>query len=52
MILESYAQQMGMRRVLVFLQNYGISPNLAMRIAKYYGEKIWWSWFGKTLTAW
>ena len=38
MILESYAQQMGMRRVLVFLQNYGISPNLAMRIAKYYGE--------------
>ena len=38
MILESYAQQMGMRRVLVFLQNYGISPNLAMHIAKYYGE--------------
>lgn len=38
MIIESYAQQMSMRRVLVFLQNYGISPNLAMKIAKYYGE--------------
>lgn len=38
MILESYLQQMGMRRALVFLQNYGISPNLAMKIAKYYGE--------------
>jgi len=39
MILESYAQQMSMRRVLVFLQNYGLSPNLAMKIAKYYGEE-------------
>lgn len=38
MILESYTQQMSMRRVLVFLQNYGLSPNLAMKIAKYYGE--------------
>ncbi len=38
MIMESYIQQMGMRRALVFLQNYGISPNLAMKIAKYYGE--------------
>ncbi len=38
MIMESYIQQMGMRRVLVFLQNYGIGPSLAMRIAKYYGE--------------
>lgn len=38
MIIESYVQQMGMRRILVFLQNYGISPNLAMKIAKYYGE--------------
>ena len=38
MIAESYLQQMSMRRVLVFLQNYGISPNLAMKIAKYYGE--------------
>ncbi|MEG2251994.1 MAG: ATP-dependent RecD-like DNA helicase [Clostridia bacterium] len=38
MIMESYAEQMNMRRVLVFLQEYGISPNLAMKIAKYYGE--------------
>ncbi|MEG0640784.1 MAG: ATP-dependent RecD-like DNA helicase [Clostridia bacterium] len=38
MIIESYMQQMSMRRVLVFLQNYGLSPNLAMKIAKYYGE--------------
>jgi len=38
MIIESYTEQMGMRRVMVFLQNYGISPNLAMRIGKYYGE--------------
>ena len=38
MIIESYVQRMGMRRTLVFLQNYGLSPNLAMKIAKYYGE--------------
>lgn len=38
MITESYTQQMGMRRVMVFLQNYGLSPNLSMKIAKYYGE--------------
>lgn len=38
MIIESYVQQMGMRRILVFLQNYGLSPNLAMKIARYYGE--------------
>ena len=38
MIIESYVQQMGMRRILVFLQNFGLSPNLAMKIAKYYGE--------------
>ena len=35
MIIESYMQQMGMRRILVFLQNYGLSPNLAMKTAKY-----------------
>lgn len=38
MIAESYLQQMGLRRALVFLQNDGLSPNLAMKIAKYYGE--------------
>ncbi len=38
MIIESYREQTAARRTLVFLQNYGISPNLAMKIAKYYGE--------------
>ena len=38
MILESYTEQMGMRRVMLFLQNYGLSPNLATKITKYYGE--------------
>ena len=38
MILESYREQTSMRRVLLFLQNYGMSPNLSMKIAKYYGE--------------
>ncbi len=38
MILESYTEQMSMRRVMLFLQNYGLSPNLSTKIAKYYGE--------------
>lgn len=38
MILESFAEQMSVRRVMLFLQNYGLSPNLATKIAKYYGE--------------
>ncbi len=38
MILESYAGQVSARRVMLFLQNYGISPNLATKITKYYGE--------------
>ena len=38
MIVESIRQQMGMRKVLLFLQQQGISPNLSMKIAKYYGE--------------
>jgi len=38
MILESYVEQMSMRRVMLFLQNYGISPNLSTKITKYYGE--------------
>ena len=38
MIIESYQEQATMRRTLVFLQKYGISPNLSMKIAKYYGE--------------
>ncbi|MDD3214343.1 MAG: ATP-dependent RecD-like DNA helicase, partial [Eubacteriales bacterium] len=38
MMLESFAEQMSMRRVLLFLQNYGLSPALSTRIAKFYGE--------------
>ena len=38
MILQSYAEQVGLRRALVFLQNHGMSPGLAMRVARYYGE--------------
>ena len=29
MIIESYTEQMSMRRVMLFLQNYGLSPNLS-----------------------
>ena len=38
MILESYAEQDSMRRVMIFLQNYGLSPNLSNKITKFYGE--------------
>ena len=38
MIMESYTEQMSMRRVMLFLQNYGLSPNLATKITKFYGE--------------
>jgi len=38
MIIESYTEQMSMRRVLLFLQNYGLSPNLSTKITRYYGE--------------
>ena len=38
MILESYCEQMSARRVMLFLQNYGLSPNLSTKITKYYGE--------------
>lgn len=38
MIMESFTEQMSMRRVLLFLQNYGLSPAMSTRIAKFYGE--------------
>jgi exodeoxyribonuclease V alpha subunit len=38
MILESYQEQVSMRRAMLFLQNYGIGPNLSTKIAKTYGE--------------
>ena len=37
MIIESYTAQVGLRRVMIFLQNYGISANLSTKIAKRYG---------------
>ena len=38
MIAESYAEQNGMRNTLLFLQGYGISPSLSMRIYRVYGD--------------
>ena len=37
MILESYTAQVSLRRVMIFLQGYGISANLSTKIAKRYG---------------
>ena len=37
MIIESYTAQVSLRRVMIFLQNYGISANLSTKIAKRYG---------------
>lgn len=39
MIAESFAQHSGMREAMVFLQSYGISPSLSMKIYKQYGER-------------
>jgi len=37
-IVESYAAQKGLRDVMVFLSQYGVSPSLAGRIYKAYGS--------------
>ena len=39
MIAVSFAEQYGVRKNMIFLQSYGISPALAMKIAKAYGER-------------
>ena len=39
MIAESYLEQQSTRRAMVFLQSYGISPALAVRISRYYGDR-------------
>lgn len=39
MIAESYAEQHQMREAMVFLQAYGITPSLSMKIYKQYGER-------------
>lgn len=40
MIQESYAEQAQQREAMVFLQSYGITPNLAVKIFKQYGENV------------
>ncbi len=39
MIAESYTAQVSTRRVMIFLQNYGITSGLAGKIAKRYGSE-------------
>ena len=39
MIAESFLEQQSTRRAMVFLQSYGISPALAIRISRYYGDR-------------
>ena len=39
MIAESFIEQQGARRALVFLQSYGIPPALAVRISRFYGDR-------------
>ncbi|MDR1570389.1 MAG: ATP-dependent RecD-like DNA helicase [Oscillospiraceae bacterium] len=39
MIAESYGAQQGMREAMIFLQGFGILPNLALRIYKEYADK-------------
>ncbi len=38
MIAESFAAQNGMRNTLIFLQNYGLSAGLSMKVYKAYGD--------------
>lgn len=38
-IQESYLLQMGMRNIIMFLQQYNITPSIAIKIYKTYGER-------------
>ena len=38
MIAESFAMHNGMRNTIMFLQDYGLSPNLSMKIYRAFGE--------------
>ena len=38
-IAESFREQQSTRRAIVFLQSYGISPALAVKISKFYGDR-------------
>lgn len=40
MITESYAEQAQQREAMVFLQSYDITPNLAVKIFKRYGDNV------------
>lgn len=40
MIAESYAEQAQQREAMLFLQSYGVTPALAVRIFKRYGENV------------
>ncbi|MBP3426994.1 MAG: ATP-dependent RecD-like DNA helicase [Clostridia bacterium] len=40
MIQESYAEQAQQREAMVFLQSYGITPALSVKIFKQYGENV------------
>ena len=40
MIMESYAEQAQQREAMVFLQSYGVTPNLAVKIFKQYSENV------------
>ena len=40
MIAESYAEQAQQREAMVFLQSYGVTPSLAVKIFKRYGENV------------
>ena len=40
MIQESYAEQAQQREAMVFLQGYGVTPALAVKIYKRYGENV------------
>ena len=39
MIAESFLEQQSTRRAMIFLQSYGISPALAIRISRHYGDR-------------
>ena len=39
MIADSFREQQSARRAMIFLQSYGISPALAVRISRFYGDR-------------
>ncbi len=39
MIADSFREQQSARRAMIFLQSYGISPALAVKISRYYGDR-------------